>query len=468
MKEKKETVTSRFWAKIQSLADYCVSGVWKDTRNSAKVRIIKVVNLSVRTFFDRDLQTRAMSLTYSTVLAIVPVLALIFAIGRGFGLQSLIEDALYKNFPGQHKFISMSLQFADSYLKEASEGVIVGIGIIFLLWTLFSLLSYIETAFNQIWDIKRQRTFYQKFTDYVAICLLVPILMICSSGVSIFMSATVSNNLHFAFLSPVLNVVLEAVPFVLAWLAFTFSFQLIPNTKVNFKYSAISGAICAILFSVLQILFVNGQIYVSKYNAIYGSFAFLPLFLIWLQLSWLIVLLGAVLTNSMQNVLGYFYIGDINGISHIYRQKIAIIVAAVIGKRFSDANPPLTRFQISTLYDIPIRITNHICELLNRAGLVNYVYMADDKIGVTPAFVPGHLTIGDFLKKIDNVGPSDFIPDFEDHYRDTLSQIDSILSKSYGTLNDVRISDIEVKAVSSNEDMNIDNSSSPTVMPEGV
>ena len=211
---------------------------------------------------DLDLQTKSMSLTFSTVLAIVPGFALLFAIGRGFGFQKLLEDQLFMSFPAQKHFITFALQFVDSYLNEASQGVFVGVGLIFLLYTLVSLLSDIETSFNQIWDIRRDRSIYQKITDYIAICLLVPVLMICSSGISIFMSSSIQSTTHLAFLTPLVNVGLEASPFILVWLAFSISFCLIPNTRVKFKYAAVSGAICAVMFQILQMLFVSGQIYV--------------------------------------------------------------------------------------------------------------------------------------------------------------------------------------------------------------
>ncbi|MDE5875516.1 MAG: YihY/virulence factor BrkB family protein, partial [Muribaculaceae bacterium] len=204
--EKRPSFMTRIVDRIQFLINYFWTGIWKESKDTMKVRILKVMNLSIRSFLDRDLQSRSMSLTYSTVLAIVPAFALLFAIGRGFGLQDVLEQQLYHSFPAQHQVISVALRFVDSYLKEASQGIFVGIGIIFLLWTLISLLSYIETAFNMIWDIKHDRTLYQKVTDYIAICLLVPILMICSSGVSIFMSASVQDNMHFAFLTPVVNI----------------------------------------------------------------------------------------------------------------------------------------------------------------------------------------------------------------------------------------------------------------------
>src|SRR5574344_1734526 len=130
---------------------YCAEGVWNESGQSKSVNFIKVVNLSVRSFMDSNLQMRACALTYRTLLAIVPVLAMIFAIGRGFGFQNLLEGDLMRAFPSQREAVSEVLTFVDSYLARTSEGVFVGVGVLFLLWTLISLLSHVEATFNQIW-----------------------------------------------------------------------------------------------------------------------------------------------------------------------------------------------------------------------------------------------------------------------------------------------------------------------------
>lgn len=448
---KEPSKISQLTDRITSFINYCWTGVWKDPRNKRSVKIIKVINLSVRSFLDRGLQSRSMSLTYSTVLAIVPAMALLFAIGRGFGFQNLLEKQLLDSFPAQRQFIQFSLKFVDTYLQEASQGVFVGIGLLFLLWTLISLLSYIEEAFNSIWDIKHDRSLYKKITDYTAICLMVPILLICSSGLSIFMSATLLDKLHFAFLTPLVNIVLEASPVVLAWLAFTLSYFLIPNTKVKFKYAAISGAVCAVAFQIVQLLFVNGQLYVSKYNAIYGSFSLLPLLLIWLQLSWLILLLGCVLTYSMQNVLGFNFIGDVFSVSSIYGRKLAILLFAAISQRFREGKPALTRSQLSFLHDIPIRIVSGLCERFQKAGLVNFVILPDDKTGVAPASETSGMTVGAFLRKIGSVGEADFIPGLAEAYPEQLKTIDVWLDKSYSVLDDQLLSQLDVPALQREE-----------------
>lgn len=430
--------------KITAFYNYCTQGVWRETRNTMTVRIIKTLNLSVRSFLDRALQMKAQALTYSTVLAIVPAIALLFAIARGFGAQEIISSSLMQYFPSQHQALETAMSFVDSYLKEANNSIFVGVGLVVLLWTIISLLSTVEESFNNIWDIKKDRTLYQKVTDYIAICLLVPILMICSSGVSIFMSTIVQNNVKLSFLTPFVNIGLEMAPLLLAWLAFTLSYLLIPNTKVQFKYAAISGAVCAIAFQILQLLFVNGQIYVSKYNAIYGSFAFLPLLLIWLQLSFLILLFGCVLTYSMQNIFAFNFLGDVTSISPDYRRKVVLVVAGVIFRRFHLKKSPLSRNEISTMYDIPIRFVGDITYSLHNAGLINYVMVKNDIIAYAPAVETATVTVADVLRKLDSEGDSNFIPRFDAIYSDLVKNVDEWNTQAWANLQNTNLIDLPI------------------------
>lgn len=417
--------------KGKNLADYLWTGVWRDPRRTVGIGVIKTLNLSVRSFLDRGLQNRSMSLTYSTVLAIVPALALLFAIGRGFGFQNLLEGQLYHFLPSQQKALETALGFVDQYLKQSSQGVFVGFGIVMLLWTLISLLSTIEDAFNMVWDIKRSRSIYQKVTDYIAICLIIPILMVCSAGASIFVNTVLQNELNIPVLSPLINVVLELAPLVLSWLAFSLSYFLIPNTKVDFKYAAIAGAVSAILVTILQLLFVNGQIYVSKYNAIYGSFSFLPLLLIWLQLSWLILLAGCVLSYSLQNVFSFNFMGDVESVAPNYTRKVSLVVAAAIVKNYMDGKEPLTQGELAREYDVPVRIVTRICERLKKAGLIYFVMLSKDSVGLAPAISLDNMTVGQLFSRLDNLGESDFIPRFSEIYGPLLNEVDKWIADSY-------------------------------------
>ena len=443
---KSDGFMTRLVDKIKKNIDYWCSGVWYDPRKTMKVRIIKTINLTVQAFTNRDLQIKSMAITYQTIFAMVPALALLLAISKGFGFQEIVEKELFTYFPSQSKALSAALGFVDSYLAEASSGILVGVGLVVLLWTLISLLSNIEEAFNKIWDLKKSRTLIQQVKDYIAIFLLIPILMILSSGISLFMSTTVLAAVPFAFLSPMVNAVMELTPLVLTWAAFSLCFWLIPNTKVEFKFAAISGIFCAIAFEVLQMLFLNGQIYVSKYNAIYGSFAFLPLLLIWLQLSWLLLLSGCGLTYSLQNVFSYNFFGNLQNVSTSYFRKVLLIVTAVIYRRFHAGMPAPTRNSLSLTYGLPIRMVSNIADKLQQSGLIqmNENWGGKEDPGLIPTTDTDRITIKDVVQRVDCDGLKDFIPEFRHTYSEALSEIDTIIQRMYDASGDMLIRDLDI------------------------
>lgn len=444
MKKKKDNIITRLVDRIMRWWEYCSTGVWSDGRNTVGVRFVKTVNLSVKSFFDRGLQIKSMALTYNTVLSIVPAFALMVAIGRGFGLQDSVQNELYMLFPAQHKAITTFMKFVDSYLSSTTQGLFVGVGIIVLLWTVIMLLSGIDDAFNSIWDVRSERTLFRKFTDYITICLMVPILLICSSGVSIFMSDTVQGMVYFSFLTPVVNLMLELTPLALSWLAFTISYWLIPNTKVNFKFAAISGLMAAIGFYVVQWLFINGQIYVSRYNAIYGSFAFLPLLLVWLQISWLILLSGCVLTYSLQNVFTFNFLGSEETLSYQSRAVVAVIVMAVVARRFEKGETPLTRTQFAAEYNLPVRVLGRILERLKDGGLIYSVSIKEDEQGIGPSRDVHDMTVGDVLRTFTNAGDSEVSPDFRRIYEPVFEMLSGPEQRSYDAFSRIKLTDVPV------------------------
>lgn len=440
--QNKQNILSKWIDKIIAFYHYAADGVWNDPRNKISVRIVKTLNLTFGAFMDSSLQNKSMSLTYQTILSIVPAFALLVAVGRGFGLQDTITNELYQLFPAQSQGIATAMHFVDSYLKSTTQGVFVGVGIIILLWTIISLLSSIEDSFNAIWNVKQTRTMYQKITDYIAICIMLPVLLICQSGISFFMSDIVQQNLQLPFLTPLLNIVLGLIPLALCWLAFTLAYYLIPNTKVSFKYSAIAGILGALAFQILEYLFLNGQIYVSKYNAIYGSFAFLPLLLIWLQLSWLVLLTGCMVAYSMQNVFTFNLLGNKEKISNIGWRNVSIIVMTVCIKRFVNKQTPLSDSEIARQYYLPIRIVGDITSKLRVAGLIYTVELGDGLKGITPAVEPEYFSLADFMRKTDQVGITDFITDYQHIYSQLISVMEPLQEKSYNEFSHLLIKDL--------------------------
>ena len=417
------------WQRIKENLHYCVSGVWSDSSGRWTVQAVKVVNLSIRSYLDRDLQTQACALTYRTVLAIVPALAMLFAIARGFGFQNLLQSELFRYFSAQQQALKTALEYVDNYLSHASQGIFIGIGLVFLLWTLVSLMSSVEDTFNHVWGVTTKRSMQRKITDYSALFMLLPVLMVCSAGITIFLSDAVQRVFEDNPITPVVHRLLAFVPIVISWLVFTAAYYLIPNTKVKFTGALFAGILCGTLFHVVQWLFVTGQVYVSKYNAIYGSFAFLPLLLVWMQLSWLITLSGVVLSYSWQNYDSYAHREKVDGISQAYTNQLAIAVAALATKRFKLCEPALTRDELIAKYDIPAMLADKLLTRLQQSGVLIAVKLDDNKnsddIAYHPARDPDDITVNMVTNAMNDMGENHFIGKADSSFDKLFEHIDA-------------------------------------------
>jgi membrane protein len=392
------------------------------------------------------IQTAAYALTYRTLLAIVPALALLFAIGRGFGFQNLLKTQLFSYFPSQQKALETAFTFVDSYLEQASEGIFVGIGILFLLWTLISLVGSVEDTFNVIWGVRQGRSIWRKITDYTAIFLILPVLIICSSGLTIFMSSTLQQALPDTFLTPALSTILDCVSTALICLFFIGAYILVPNTRVKFSNALVAGLLAGIFFQILQSLFISGQIYVSKYNAIYGGFAFIPLLLIWLQLVWTITLAGAVLCYSAQNIFQFSFTSEVEQISLSYRRKVSLAIMAIIAKRFREERPPLYPTDFVTLYSMPPRLVGEVIDHLIDAGLVARVITGkpDEVAALQPAVDISTLTVGDVIKRLDDYGTTNFIPEFSKRFAAINALTDTLTESMIMKGQELLIQDLDI------------------------
>ena len=426
---------------------YCINGVWDDTRTLWSVKTVKIINLSVRSFLDRDLQVRSCALTYNTVLAIVPALAMLFAIARGFGFQNLLQSELFRYFPAQHQALETALTYVDNYLAQASQGVFVGIGLIFLLWTLISLMSNVEDTFNHVWGTTTKRSLHRKFTDYTALFLLLPVLMVCSAGISIFMSDAVQHVFEGNPLSPVMHRLLAFMPTVISWIIFTAAYYMVPNAKVHFKGALLAGILCGTVFEMVQWLFVTGQVYVSKYNAIYGSFAFLPLLLVWLQLSWLIALSGVVLSYAWQNFDSFAYRDKTKDMSQVAVNDLSITVMALATKRFKQHQGPLKRSDLIQEYELPAPLAEQLLTRLLKAGLLIKVATNGEDDGQDPAYQPtadpDDFSLTSVLMTLTEEGSSEFVGHIgNQRLTDQLAVLTALREQRQKTATDVSLMDL--------------------------
>lgn len=417
------SVYLRLYTRIVKSYDYCVNGVWQDTKQNPFVNIVKILNLSVRSFLDKNLQVKAASLTYYTLLSIIPTLALIFAIGRGFGLQDLLQNELIKMFPAQKETFNYIFVFVENYLGHSSGGMFLGIGIIFLLFTLYGLMSNVENTFNQIWGVREGRKLFRKAADYAALFFILPIIIICQAGVSIFIKTFMEDSLF----SPVVSALINISPFLLSWMFFTAAFVLIPNTKVKFRNAIVAGIISSVGFQVLQWLFITGQVYVSNYNAIYGSFSFIPLLMVWVQLTWMITLGGVVLSYSTQNIFAFNFHNHIEDISVKYSHFITLMVLAIIVRRFAQNGKPYSVHEISERYNLPLRLVNMIIHRLQDANLVSM--LNEDENGVSryvPATDINRYSVAMVNKTIYSIGKLSFLSSFDAEQKSSMAEFTAL------------------------------------------
>lgn len=401
--------------KVKDTIHFLERDIWqiplKDlpARKSFLIRQLRIFILAFRGFKDNSLVIRASSLTYYTLLAIVPVVAMAFGIAKGFGLEAFLENQLREVFTGREEVFNWIMEFSNSMLETTQGGLVAGVGLIILLYTIIIMMVYVEESFNDIWEIKNPRPLSRKVSDYFAMMFVTPLFLILSSAATVFLTTQVSQisqqlNL-LEFLSPALMFLVNLVPYVLIWIVFTLVYMVMPNTNVNIG-AAFAGAIVAgSLFIFIQWAYIHFQVGVSRYNAIYGSFAALPLLLLWLRISWLIVLLGAEISYANQNVEHYEFEHEAENISPYNKKILALYVYYLIVNRFEKGEKPLTPPQISTKLEMPIKIVRQLLDDLKEINLVSETISEHHKENAyQPASDINKVSIRNVMEKLDHKG----------------------------------------------------------------
>ena len=405
---------------IKRFIEYLDRDIWRiptkklPRRQSFFIKQLRVILLAVREFRGNQCQLNASALTFYTLISIVPIVAMAFGVAKGFGFNQHLEAELLRKFPGQEQTIAQIIGFANNLLSNTNGGVVAGIGVLVLFWTVIKVLNSIENSFNDIWGVKKGRSFGRKLSDYLSFMLICPFLMISSTGITVFLASQiqlVAQKLSFlGALSPLILLSLNILPYVMLWGLFTFIYIFMPNTKVTFVSGLIGGIIAGTIYQIVQLLYIHFQIGVGNANVIYGSFAALPLFLIWLQLSWRIVLFGAEVSFAHQNVDTYEFEHDCLNVSQRYKRLLSLRIVTAVVKRFTLGQEPITAKQITEELDIPIRLVRDILYELVEAGIVSEMRGADEKhVAFHPARDINYLTIEYVLAAIDKKG-TDTVP----------------------------------------------------------
>ncbi len=378
-------------------------------KRSFGIRLIRIVLLAARGVTEDRIHLRASALTLYSLLGIVPVVAMAFGIAKGFGFEKYLQKDLLERFQGQEEVAERIIAFAHSLLEATKGGVIAGVGLAVLFWAVIRVLRDIENAFNDIWGIEETRSLGRKFSDYLTIIVICPTLLIMSGSVTLFINSQVEMITQeitlLTYVSGPIFFFLNFLPYAMVWGLFAFLYILVPNTKVQFSSGLIAGLIAGSVYQVVQWGYIHFQVGVSKYNAIYGSFAALPLFMAWLQISWIIVLIGAEIAFAYQNVDTYEFEPDSRRISLSFKRLLSLMTAHLLTQRFANNERPLTAQEVSQALEIPIRLLRQILLELVHSGILSEVRTVD---GSDPAYQPAsaidRLTLSRVIDALDHRG----------------------------------------------------------------
>lgn len=379
------------------------------------ISVLKKLLLAVEWFTTKRVMSQASALTYSTLLAIVPMSAVVFAVARGFGYSKYIEEWFRDLFNTQPEVADVLIEFVNSYLEHTKSGVIFGLGLVFMVWTVVMLTSNIENTFNDIWQVNKSRSIYRTFADYLAMFLLVPIFIILSSGLNIMFVTVIKEIEDYFMIKGLYRVLISLTPYLLTSIAFTALYVFMPNTKVRVRNAIAPGFLAGMAMQILQLIYIRSQLWVTGYNAIYGSFAMLPLFMLWLQFSWTICLFGAELCYTGQNLEDFAFRARTEELSHRYKLVLCSILMSAICKRFAQGRPPYTALQLKLETHIPIRITHDLLNLLVRVGMLTAVQGDNHEEPVyQPAKGDANMSVGNMIDCIEseNEGASHFNIDY--------------------------------------------------------
>jgi len=365
---------------IKKIMTFLMEDIWRirlrqlPRTKSFLIRNLRIILVAVRGFIEDKCQLRASALTFYTLLSIVPVVAMAFGVAKGFGFEKMLQDKILAGSSNQAEVLQQVIVFARNLLDNTRGGLVAGIGVAVLFWTVIKVLGNIEVSFNHIWGIKKGRSLGRKFSDYIAIMLFCPLLFIMASSLTVFISTRVQSMAEnvsiLSAVGPLIVFLLKGLPYAIIWVLFTSIYILMPNTRVHFKSGLLGGIVAGTIYVITQWAYISFQVGIAKYNAIYGSFAALPLFLVWLQLSWLIVLFGAEISFAHQNVGTYEFEPDTARVSVRFKRMAALLITKHIVKRFAEGRPPMTAPEMSREMDIPIRLLRQVLYELVGGGVL--------------------------------------------------------------------------------------------------
>ena len=418
-------------------------------RKSFLIKQLRIIVIAARGFLNDKVQIRAAALTLYTLLSIIPVVAIALAIAKGFGLDQNLESiiTMSKDFQSYSGVLQPLLEKAKETVQSTRGGYIAGVGVIILFWSVISLLNQIETSFNHIWQISTPRPWYRKFTDYLTIMLIAPVLLILSSSITVFVSTELTEFMDKAriltFFKPIIGFLIKLSPYLLTWMILTLIFIIMPNARVKFMPALVSGIITGTVLQVLGWLYLDLQFGITKLSAIYGGLAAIPLFIILLQTSWLVILLGAELSFANQNISRYEFESGALNISHFQKRALVLMIMHMIIRNFNIGEKPVSAENISKSLKIPIRLARDILQDLSSSNLVSIIHEHERKEELyQPALDINKLTVTYVLSRLERKGTDQKIVVRHEEYGRIVSILEKFEKLSVKSDSNIRIKDL--------------------------
>lgn len=399
---------------------------------------LRILLLAAKGFTHDKVSMRASALTFYSLLSVIPIAAIAFAIAKGFGLEANLKELIFQKFQSQEQVLAFLQTEAENAIKATQGGYIAGVGMIILFWSVMSLLNHIESSFNHIWQIKSSRPWMRKFTDYLTIMLIAPVFIILSSSITVFISTGLNDFIIKApildFFKPVISFLFKFAPYIITWTTLTILFIIMPNAKVKFVPALVSAIIAGTILQGIQWLYIDLQFGITKLSAIYGSFAAIPLFIIWMQSSWIVVLLGAELSFANQNISRYEMESEALNISNYQKRALVLMIMHMIIQNFTLGEKPISAEYIAANLKIPVRLARDILQDLSSANLVSIIHENEQKERLyQPAIDVNRLTVSYVISRLDKKGVEQIMVIRNKDYEKIISMLekfDRLIAKS--------------------------------------
>ena len=422
--------TTWFGRRWEAMGAFLAEDLWRkelgslSTLRALGYKGLRVVYLTLRGFhLDRCL-LRASALTFMTGLSIVPLLAFVFAVAKGLGAYDVLLNDVIRPLLDQHLGGGVEGAAAiagGSEVRDALEQVLLLVqntrvsslgtfGLAILVYTVVKLLGSIEHTFNEIWGVHKSRSILRRLSNYLSIIVVVPILLTTAAAVTTSLQS--QSILDYASRTLGLDLLVTYYarfgPFVAVWIGFTFVYMFMPNTRVRPSSAILGGLIGGALWQLAQVLHLRFQVGVANYNAIYSTFAALPIFMFWLYLSWTTVLLGAEVACAHQGEPAFRQVMRARNQDPAYLEAVAVRAMGRVAVTFLAGNPPLRVSVLAQELGVPERSVDDVLERLRDSGLVS---LGEDPEGASPEVLPArdlsHIRLQDILDSLRGGGDMD-------------------------------------------------------------